>query len=67
MGLFKRDNPPLDKYTFIYMEGLNAGYKMAFETLLPLLKDGLTRSAKALHDEAVDATLKRLGLAGDTR
>ena len=64
MSFFKKESPPLDKYTFIYMEGVTAGYKMAFETLLPLLKDGLSRSAKAVADEATDATLRRLGLGG---
>lgn len=64
MGLFKRDNPPLDKYSFIYMEGFTAGYQKAFDTMLPILKEGLSRSSKAVADEATDATLRRLGLGG---
>lgn len=64
MSLFHRDPPNLDKYSQIYVEGFSAGYQRAYDTLLPLLKDGLTRSAKILHDEAVDATLRRLGLGG---
>lgn len=66
MSLFSRSTPDTEKYVDIFIAGFSAGFQKAFDMMTPIIKDGLTKSAKILHDEAVDETLKRLGLGGES-
>ena len=42
------------------MAGFQSGYEKAWETLLPLLQEGLLKSKEAIRREAIDKTLADL-------
>ena len=51
---------PSKKSSGVFEDGFAAGYQAAWETMLPLMQEGGAKSRQAIHDLAVEETLKRL-------
>ena len=43
-----------------FVEGVAVGYRMAWDTMFPLMQEGVVKSRQAIHDAAVEETLARL-------
>ena len=43
-----------------FVEGVAVGYRMAWDTMFPLMQEGVVKSRQAIHDAAVEETLTRL-------
>ena len=42
------------------LQAILTGYRLAWDTMLPLMQEGVLKSRQAIHDAAVEATLARL-------
>ena len=52
--------PSPSKKSETFQDGFAAGYRAAWDTMLPLMQEGVLKSRQALHDAAVEETLARL-------
>ena len=52
--------PSPSKKSETFQDGFAAGYRAAWDTMLPLMQEGVLKSRQAIHDAAVEATLIRL-------
>ena len=43
-----------------FQDGFASGYRAAWDTMLPLMQEGVVKSRQAIHDTAVEETLARL-------
>ncbi len=46
-----------------YIKGFQSGYEKAWDTILPLISEGLKKSHGTIERHAIDQTLERLGRA----
>ena len=51
---------PSKKSSGRFEDGFAVGYRAAWDTMLPLMQEGVVKSKQAIHDVAVEETLTRL-------